>query len=340
MTPFEIHNTIPAPPPITLPGPTLELMNKYVKEFSPQHGYLISIGRSSVKKKPNCRYRCHRSGLPEAVKDSTKELKSLKIDCPFLLKARYNSVKQSWTLTHVNTTHNHPPNPDIQLQYTPAQAFNPPVNATIPIPQPSTSSHKDHDDATLVLGTLGQADTQPTLHLNSPTRVTSTSNPHIPHTSEPMVDLFVSMFRPRLLALSVDQQKKLSIKSIIYFSTFTMIPPDGHQSEPSEDTPHPETSTNKQVDHATLVIDQSSNETHAVSQLTTNTIDGQTTNTIDEQPINTIDDQPTNTFDGPKANSKPKPTAKTKSVPRKRVRAGEGQQELITARRSLRSKKV
>jgi hypothetical protein len=114
-----LNNNIPAPPPTTLPGPTLESMNNYVKGFAPQHGYLISIGRSSLVKKPFCNYRCHRGGLPEISKDPTKESKSIKIQCPFKLKARYSSSTQTWILSHIETRHNHPPNFDIQPQPAP-----------------------------------------------------------------------------------------------------------------------------------------------------------------------------------------------------------------------------
>ncbi|EGG01665.1 uncharacterized protein MELLADRAFT_66869 [Melampsora larici-populina 98AG31] len=120
-----LNTTIPAPPPITLPGPTLDSMNNYVKAFAPPHGYLISIGRSSLVQKPFCNYRSHRGGLPEASKDPTKESKSLKMECPFNLKARYSPSTQMWTLSHIVTNHNHDPNFDIQRQPTAQTSSNP-----------------------------------------------------------------------------------------------------------------------------------------------------------------------------------------------------------------------
>lgn len=108
-----IEAKIPAPPPITLPGPDQKSMTDYVKAFAPQHGYLISIGRS-WRGKGLSQYRCHRSGLPESSKDPTKLSKSLKIDCPFKLKAQFSSSKNTWTLSHININHNHEPNFDIQ----------------------------------------------------------------------------------------------------------------------------------------------------------------------------------------------------------------------------------
>lgn len=183
-------------------------MNEYVKEFSPQHGYHISIGRSSFKKKKQCKYICHRSGLPEIAKDSTKDSKSLKIGCPFTLKARYNSTNESWSLSHVNTNHNHPPNPVIRDEFIQAQSFKPPINTTVTISKPSTASHHD-DDAAFVTKTLGRSGSQLTTLLNSPTCATSTLNPPPPVTSEPMIDSFVSKFGQQLRALPIENQRKL-----------------------------------------------------------------------------------------------------------------------------------
>ncbi|EGG00496.1 uncharacterized protein MELLADRAFT_67715 [Melampsora larici-populina 98AG31] len=207
------NNSIPAPPPIILPGPTLELMNKYVKGFSPQHGYHISIGRSSVQKK-------------QRSKDPTKESKSLKINCPFTLKARYNSTDQTWTVVHVNITHNHQPNADIKLQST-----NTPQILTLPTSQPSTASHNDLN-AELALRTLGCADIQP----KSPTCELTPSS-----TSEPTVNSFIKICHSRLLGMTVEHQKELMHQ---IDSLFRQI----HTSEPN--TAIDIDTNNKQVNNA------------------------------------------------------------------------------------------
>ncbi|EGG01525.1 uncharacterized protein MELLADRAFT_110868 [Melampsora larici-populina 98AG31] len=180
------HN-IPAPPRKSLPGPTLKSMNDYVKDFAPQHGYLISIHQSSLTKKPFCTYLCHRSGLPELSKDDpTKETKSLKINCPFKLKARYNASTVLWTLSHVNIKHNHPPNLNLQ----PPQ---PPATLSI------QSLHAESTSAPLIDSTPISLDPS---SLDEDKTLLPTSK----------VELFLTSFGSRIRALSIKQQQDVIIK--------------------------------------------------------------------------------------------------------------------------------
>ncbi|KAH9812738.1 hypothetical protein DFH28DRAFT_898555, partial [Melampsora americana] len=108
-----IYNNIPAPPHITILGDH-QKMKEFVKAFAPPHGYLISVQKSYLVK-GLCNYVCHRGGVPETIKDESKESKSLKINCPFKLKAKLNRGHNSWTLHLIDTKHNHPPNFDLEI---------------------------------------------------------------------------------------------------------------------------------------------------------------------------------------------------------------------------------
>ncbi|EGG04561.1 uncharacterized protein MELLADRAFT_108186 [Melampsora larici-populina 98AG31] len=119
---------MPAPPEICLPGTrdpldpkTREHMDRYVKSFAAPHGYLISVGKSYVSK-GRCTYRCHRGGFCKTSNDTAKTSKSLKIQCPFELKAKLDTEHRYWTLSHINTSHNHPPN--FELEYIPPDDKN------------------------------------------------------------------------------------------------------------------------------------------------------------------------------------------------------------------------
>ncbi|EGG00299.1 uncharacterized protein MELLADRAFT_67926 [Melampsora larici-populina 98AG31] len=176
------NTDIPAPPPITtLNNVKRESMNQYVKNFATQHGYIISIRNSSIAR-TSIKYVCHCSGLPRATKQPPKEStsKSLKINCPFQLKAKYNPENQSWTLSHLNTTHNHPPNLNIQ---------------------PSIEPHVIQPSIELISTISDNPDLKET-QLDS----TQTQTAHITTHS------FIHTFSQRILALSVEQQQLLFVQ--------------------------------------------------------------------------------------------------------------------------------
>lgn len=111
-----IEHSIPLPPtqslfphdPNTQPRDARTPLDEYVKDFALPHGYKISIGHSTPAQN-TVTYQCSRSGRPGPHKDQTKASKSLKIECPFEMVAHYLPHLRSWTLSHVHTTHNHPP---------------------------------------------------------------------------------------------------------------------------------------------------------------------------------------------------------------------------------------
>lgn len=136
------------PPPLTAigdPNPTItdpfdlrKPLDNYVKGFAPSHGYSIIVGHSGRTPIIYTNYECHRSGKPakrkvkkdinptnRTISHSTnpesnpetelsnflppKKTRSIKIGCPFKMKACFHKEKRAWTLIHVTTTHNHGP---------------------------------------------------------------------------------------------------------------------------------------------------------------------------------------------------------------------------------------
>lgn len=120
--PFPLWNVFPVPPEVKIPGDR-SLMDNYVKEFVPHHGYKIIIGHSSSKNCNIVHYDCHRGGKPHPPKPkitgTTPDLvsapkpltvtRSIKIQCPFRLTAKFDSDSNAWCLTHVQLGHNHEP---------------------------------------------------------------------------------------------------------------------------------------------------------------------------------------------------------------------------------------
>ncbi|KAH9808053.1 hypothetical protein DFH28DRAFT_1137036 [Melampsora americana] len=117
---------LPPPPISTLPDPNpmvtepfehRKQLDTFVKEFAPHQGYGIIIGHSGRDPHLYCKYECHRGGKPAKRKgqtdsnkcDSPKKTRSIKIGCPFKMKATFNRERRTWTLHHENTYHNHGP---------------------------------------------------------------------------------------------------------------------------------------------------------------------------------------------------------------------------------------
>lgn len=125
-------------PMITDPFDLRKPLDHYVKGFAPSRGYAIIVGHSGRTPNIYTNYECHRSGKPAKRKikidinptNSTishsknqesngeadsrnfqppKKTRSIKIGCPFKMKACFHKEKRAWTLIHVNTTHNHGP---------------------------------------------------------------------------------------------------------------------------------------------------------------------------------------------------------------------------------------
>ncbi|EGG00024.1 uncharacterized protein MELLADRAFT_93851 [Melampsora larici-populina 98AG31] len=117
--PYPLWNVFPAPPEVDIKGDRKK-MDDYVKDFVLSHGYKISIRHSSTDKCNICHYHCHRGGLPHKPKPNTsttssittdekpsRASRSIKIQCPFHLTAKYNPTTDVWRLTHVQIGHNH-----------------------------------------------------------------------------------------------------------------------------------------------------------------------------------------------------------------------------------------
>ncbi|EGG11549.1 uncharacterized protein MELLADRAFT_91133 [Melampsora larici-populina 98AG31] len=130
---------LPPPPISTLPNPDPNVtepfdhrkqLDNFVKEFAPHQGYGIIIGHSGRDPHLYCKYECHRGGKPAKRKGQTdatecdppKKTRSIKIGCPFKMKATFHRERRTWTLHHENTYHNHGPMEMEILDITPSIA--------------------------------------------------------------------------------------------------------------------------------------------------------------------------------------------------------------------------
>ncbi|EGF97746.1 uncharacterized protein MELLADRAFT_84499 [Melampsora larici-populina 98AG31] len=123
MPPPPLITTLPDPNPlVTKPFDHRKQLDKFVKEFAPQHGYGIIIGHSGRDPNLYCKYQCHRSGKPAKPKarigvdhvtkiesEPPKKSRSIKIGCPFEMRACFDHQRQTWTLVHKISHHNHEP---------------------------------------------------------------------------------------------------------------------------------------------------------------------------------------------------------------------------------------
>ncbi|EGG03356.1 uncharacterized protein MELLADRAFT_90258 [Melampsora larici-populina 98AG31] len=104
-------------PEATEPFHHCKQLDKFVKEFAPHQGYGIIIGHSGRDPHLYCRYECHRGGKPAKRKGQTdatecnppKKTRSIRIECPFKMKATFHRERCTWTLHHEITSHNHGP---------------------------------------------------------------------------------------------------------------------------------------------------------------------------------------------------------------------------------------
>ncbi|EGG04655.1 uncharacterized protein MELLADRAFT_88709 [Melampsora larici-populina 98AG31] len=111
-------STLPDPNPmVTEPFEHHKQLDNLVKEFAPHQGYAIIVGHSGRDPYLYCKYDCHCGGKPA---------KSIKIGCPFKMKATFHKERHTWTLHHQNTYHNHGPMemeiPDITSRIAPTSA--------------------------------------------------------------------------------------------------------------------------------------------------------------------------------------------------------------------------
>ncbi|EGF99571.1 uncharacterized protein MELLADRAFT_112636 [Melampsora larici-populina 98AG31] len=111
-------STLPDPNPmVTEPFEQRKQLDNFVKEFAPHQGYGIIIGHSGRDPYLYCKYDCHCGGKPAKRKGQTdsnecdppKKTRSIKIGCPFKMKATFHKERRTWTLHHENTYHNHGP---------------------------------------------------------------------------------------------------------------------------------------------------------------------------------------------------------------------------------------
>ncbi|EGG12984.1 uncharacterized protein MELLADRAFT_87117 [Melampsora larici-populina 98AG31] len=160
-----IITTLPDPDPkVTEPFDHRKQLNKYVKEFAPQHGYGIIIGHSGRDPHLYCKYQCHCSGKPakpkvkpgadQASKTETeppKKSRSIKIECPFEMKACFDHEKRTWTLHHKISHHNHEP----MEMVIPLLTTSIPTTSTIPTtqqpqgPEASPEINQKHPQTTI-----------------------------------------------------------------------------------------------------------------------------------------------------------------------------------------------
>ncbi|KAH9807275.1 hypothetical protein DFH28DRAFT_998129 [Melampsora americana] len=120
---------LPVPPVIQVqviknPKEDRKRLDNYVKEFVVPHGYKITISHSSNESRGICHYECHRSGHPARPKSQQNNIntpscstnpntshvtRSIKIQCPFRLTAKFEESTNTWDLQHVRIGHNHGP---------------------------------------------------------------------------------------------------------------------------------------------------------------------------------------------------------------------------------------